>query len=149
MAYKQPISVLVLVYTPDLQVLLLNRADKPGFWQSVTGSLENNETPHEAAVRELREETGLDAADFLLEDWQLSHIYEIFPHWRHRYAPGVTENLEHIFGLQVPAPVPVTLSPREHIDYIWLDWQAAAKQVFSWTNAEALKALGMRYGFIL
>lgn len=149
MSYKIPVSVLVLIHTPDLQVLLLNRADKPGFWQSVTGSIEPGETLRETAVREVQEETGLAAGDYKLEDWQLSQVYEIYPHWRDRYAPGVTENTEHVFGLELPAALPVTLSPREHLDYAWVDWREAAQKVFSWTNVEALKALGNRYGQVL
>jgi dATP pyrophosphohydrolase len=147
--YKIPESVLVLIHTPDLQVLLMERADRPGFWQSVTGSLEQGETPHEAAVREVQEETGLDALRHGLSDWQLSHVYEIYPHWRHRYAPGVTHNTEHVFGLELPSPLPVTLAPREHTRYEWVDWRVAAPRVFSWTNVAALRALGERYGLTL
>lgn len=146
MTYKTPVSVLVLIHTPDLQVLLLDRADKPGFWQSVTGSIEQGETLRETAVREVQEETGLDAGRYKLVDWQLSNVYEIYPHWRHRYAPGVTENTEHLFGLELPTVLPVTLNPREHLRYEWVDWREAAKQVFSWTNVEALKTLGAKYG---
>ena len=143
--YKTPISALVLIHTRDLQVLLLERADKPGFWQSVTGSLEDGETPHDAAIREVREETGLDALAYKFEDWQASNVYEIYPHWRHRYAPGVTENVEHLFGLELPAPVDVQLAPDEHVRYEWVDWRDAAKRVFSWTNVDALKRLGERH----
>lgn len=145
-SYKTPISVLVLIHTPDLQVLLLDRADKPGFWQSVTGSMEGEETLMETAAREVMEETGLDAARYNLTDWQLSNVYEIYPHWRDRYAPGVTENTEHVFGLALPRALPVTLNPREHLRYEWLDWREAANKVFSWTNVEALRALGDRHG---
>ena len=146
MSDKIPVSVLVLIHTSDLQVLLIDRADKPGFWQSVTGSIEVGETLRETAIREVQEETGLQAEQYRLEDWQLSHVYEIYPHWRYRYAPGVTENTEHIFGLELPVPVPVVLNPREHVGYAWVDWREAAKQVFSWTNVEALRALGRKYG---
>lgn len=146
MTHKNPVSVLVLIHTPDLQVLLLDRADTPGFWQSVTGSIEGDETLHETAMREVQEETGLDAARYNLADWQLSNVYEIYPHWRYRYAPGVTQNTEHVFGLELPGALPVTLNPREHLRYEWVDWREAAKKVFSWTNVEALKALGSRYG---
>jgi dihydroneopterin triphosphate diphosphatase len=146
MPYKTPVSVLVLIHTPDLQVLLLDRADKPGFWQSVTGSIEGDETLYETAMREVQEETGLDATRYNLTDWQLSNVYEIYPHWRYRYAPGVTQNTEHVFGLELPAPLDVTLNPREHLRYEWVDWCEAAKKVFSWTNVEALRALGSRYG---
>ncbi|GBG13523.1 dihydroneopterin triphosphate diphosphatase [Novimethylophilus kurashikiensis] len=146
MPYKTPVSVLVLIHTPDLQVLLLERADKPGFWQSVTGSLEDGELPIDAAVREVAEETGLDAEHYGLEDWQTQHIYEIYPHWRYRYAPSVTHNTEHQFGLELPAPLPVTLAPDEHLRYEWVDWREAAVRVFSWTNVEALRLLGERHG---
>lgn len=149
MEYKQPVSVLVLIHTADLQVLLLERADKPGFWQSVTGSLEAEETPSIAAVREVREETGLETKRYNLSDWQMSNVYEIYPHWRARYAPNVTHNREHVFGLELPSIVPVTLAPQEHLRYEWVDWRAAAIRVFSWTNVLALRALGERHGLTL
>ena len=120
---KQPVSTLVLVYTPDLRVLLLERADFPDHWQSVTGSCEPGESLAGTATRELREETGIDAdAHGGVVDWQTSNVYEIFPQWRHRYAPGTTQNTEHVFGLQVAREVPVTLNPREHLGYAWLPW---------------------------
>lgn len=144
--YKVPVSVLVLIHTSDLQVLLLDRADRPGFWQSVTGSLENDERLDQTAIREVQEETGLDATHYRLTDWHQSHVYEIYPHWRYRYAPGVTENTEHHFGLELPSALPVTLNPREHLGYEWVDWREAAKRVFSWTNVEALRTLGQQYG---
>lgn len=147
--YKTPVSALVLIYTRDLQVLIMERADKAGFWQSVTGSIEGNETPYEAAVREVYEETGLDATQFPLVDWQCSNVYEIYPHWRYRYAPGVTHNTEHLFGLELPAPIAVQLEPNEHVKYEWIDWREAAKRVFSWTNVDALKKLGERHGLTL
>ncbi|TSA48815.1 MAG: dihydroneopterin triphosphate diphosphatase [Nitrosomonadales bacterium] len=147
--FKTPVSVLVLIHTPDLQVLLLERADKPGFWQSVTGSLEDGETLREAAVREVREEAGLEAERYLLSDWHYSNVYEIYPHWRHRYAPKVTHNTEHVFGLELPAPLPITLAPREHVRYEWVDWRLAAPRVFSWTNVEALRKLGELRGLTL
>ncbi len=147
MPYKTPISVLVLIHTADLQVLLLERADRPGFWQSVTGSQEAGETLRETALREVLEETGLDARE--AEDWQTSNVYEIYPHWRFRYAPGVTHNTEHLFGLELPRPVPVTLAPLEHTNYEWVDWREAAGRVFSWTNVEALRQLGHRHGLKL
>jgi dATP pyrophosphohydrolase len=148
-ACKMPVSVLVVIHTRDLQVLLLERTDKPGFWQSVTGSMEPGETLLETAVREVREETGLEAAHYKLVDWKLSNVYEIYPHWRYRYAPGVTHNTEHVFGLELPEALPVTLAPREHLRYEWVDWRAAAPRVFSWTNVLALRALGERYGLTL
>ena len=147
--YKTPISALVLIHTADLQVLLLERADKKGFWQSVTGSLEDGETPHDAAIREVAEETGLIATDYNFSDWQLSNVYEIYPHWRYRYAPDVTHNTEHVFGLELPAALPVQLSSAEHVRHEWVDWCEAARRVFSWTNVEALKELGKRHGHVL
>jgi dATP pyrophosphohydrolase len=149
MSYKTPISVLVLIHTPDLQVLLIERADKVGFWQSVTGSIEGDESLRDTAIRETQEETGLDANKYALSDWDLSHIYEIYPHWRYRYAPGILHNTEHIFGLELPETLPVKLSPQEHVRYEWVDWREAAKRVFSWTNVEALKALGQRHHLVL
>lgn len=139
----------MLIHTIDLQVLLLERADKKGFWQSVTGSLEDGETPYDAAVREVAEETGLDATQYKLSDWQLSNVYEIYPYWRYKYAPGVTHNTEHVFGLELPAVLPVQLASSEHVRYAWVDWRAAAIRVFSWTNVEALRELGKRHGHIL
>jgi dATP pyrophosphohydrolase len=142
--FKIPVSVLVVIHTPDLQVLLLERADAPGFWQSVTGSQDAGETLRETAIREVREETGLDAARYRLSDWNQQNRFEIFARWRHRYAPGVTHNTEHVFGLLLPEPLQVTLSPREHLDQIWLPWREAAEKCFSWSNAEAIRRLAIR-----
>lgn len=147
--YKTPVSVLVLIHTPDLKVLLLERADKPGFWQSVTGSVEGDESLDQTALREVHEETGLEAGPHALTDWQMSNVYEIYPHWRHRYAPGVTHNTEHVFGLELPTVQPVTLNPREHVHHQWVDWREAALRVFSWTNVEALRRLGQHHGLVL
>jgi dATP pyrophosphohydrolase len=143
--FKTPISALVLIHTTNLQVLIMERADKAGFWQSVTGSLELGETPLEAAIREVHEETGLDAKKYDLQDWHASNVYEIYPHWRHRYAPSVTENTEHLFGLELPSQLPIKLAQNEHVRYEWVDWREAAKRVFSWTNVAALKRLGERH----
>ena len=147
--FKTPISALVLIHTSDLQVLIMERADKAGYWQSVTGSLEAGETPKQAALREVLEETGLDANQYDLQDWQASNVYEIYPHWRHRYAPGVVENIEHLFGLELPQAIPITLAQDEHTRYEWVDWREAANRVFSWTNIDALKRLGERHNLIL
>ena len=143
--FKTPISALVLIHTKDLQVLIMERAHKAGYWQSVTGSLEQGETPRQAATREVQEETGLIASQYDLQDWQVSNVYEIYPHWRHRYALGVTENTEHLFGLELPSQLAIKLAPDEHIRYEWVDWREAAKRVFSWTNVDALKRLGERH----
>lgn len=144
MGHKLPVSVLVVVHTPALEVLLLERADRPGFWQSVTGSQHEGETLRDTAVRELREETGLDAARYELSDWRKQNRYEIFRNWRHRYAPGVTHNTEHVFGLRVPQALDIALEPEEHLRYEWLPWREAVERVFSWSNAEAIRELPRR-----
>jgi dATP pyrophosphohydrolase len=145
MTYKQPVSVLVLVYTPDRTVLLIERADFPDHWQSVTGSQEPGEALPATAVRELLEETGIDAqACGVLTDWNMSNVYEIFPKWRHRYPPGTTHNTEHVFALEVPSPMPVILNPREHLRAVWLPWREAAAKCFSWSNRAAIEALEQR-----
>ncbi|QAU33405.1 dihydroneopterin triphosphate diphosphatase [Janthinobacterium sp. 17J80-10] len=154
--YKIPESVLVVIHTAELEVLLIERADKAGYWQSVTGSKDTEDEPLlQTAMREVFEETGIrvapaDAAGVPaqgvlpaanLRDWQLSNIYEIYPVWRHRYAPGVVKNTEHVFGLLVPRDAPIVLSPREHVAYAWLPWREAADRCFSPSNAEAILQL--------
>ncbi|MDI1246873.1 MAG: dihydroneopterin triphosphate diphosphatase [Rhodoferax sp.] len=141
--FKIPQSVLVVIHTPALEVLLIKRADADDFWQSVTGSKDSlDESFLATARREVMEETGIDCdlssplAD-QLQDWALENIYEIYPRWRHRYAPGVTRNTEHLFGLQVATGTPVQLSPLEHTAYQWLPWREAAAACFSPSNAEA------------
>ena len=154
MPHKIPESVLVVIHTTDLEVLLIERADKPGFWQSVTGSKDTlEESLQTTAIREIAEETGIHIATSdtqndphkqplaHLHDWHLSNIYEIYPMWRHRYPPGVTKNTEHVFGLLVSEPLPVAVEPREHLRFEWLPWREAAETVFSWTNANAIRAL--------
>lgn len=142
--YKLPVSVLVVIHTPALEVLLLERADRPGFWQSVTGSQHEGETLAETALRETQEETGLDASRYPLTDWRKQNQYEIYRRWRSRYAPGVTHNTEHVFSLQLPGPLPIALAPREHLRYEWLPWREAADRAFSWSNAEAIRELPQR-----
>lgn len=142
--HKQPISVLVVIYTAQLDVLLLERAAHPGFWQSVTGSREEQELPIETAHREVGEETGIDTRRYQLTDWQLSNTYEIFAEWRHRYAQGVTHNVEHVFGLQLPACLDITAAPDEHRDWTWMPYQAAAERCFSWSNRDAILMLPER-----
>ena len=144
MTHKIPVSTLIVIYTPGLDVLLLERADRPGFWQSVTGSQEPGETLAATAIREVAEETGIDARSFRLEDWNLQNVYEIYPVWRHRYAEGVTHNTEHVFGLEVPGHIPVKVAPREHLAAQWVPWDEAAERVFSWSNRKALLMLPER-----
>ena len=142
---KIPESVLVVIHTPALDVLLLERADHPGFWQSVTGSKDALDEPlAETCRREVFEETGIDCAAYELADWQWSQRYEIFAHWRHRYPPGVTHNTEYVFGLLVPDRIEAKLAPREHLSQVWLPWQQAADRCFSWSNAEAIRQLPRR-----
>ena len=143
-AYKRPVSVLVVIHTPELEILLLERALHAGYWQSVTGSQEGDESLIATAAREVEEETGIAASPSEFCDWQLSNTFEIFPEWRHRYAPGVTHNTEHTFSLQVAAPQPVTLAPDEHLNYRWLPWQEAAAKCFSWSNRDAILMLPQR-----
>lgn len=142
--HKIPVSTLVVIHTPRLAVLLLERADHPGFWQSVTGSQHEGEALRDTAIREVGEETGLDAAHYPLEAWNLQNVFEIYPVWRHRYAPGVTHNTEHVFGLEVPEALPVRVEPREHLASLWLPWNEAADRVFSWSNRKAIMMLPER-----
>ena len=147
MPYKIPESVLVVIHTAALDVLLIERADKPGFWQSVTGSKDSvEEDLEQTAVREVAEETSIvigspEVPLANLRDWNLRNVYEIYPVWRHRYAAGITHNTEHVFGLQVPRDIPVALSPHEHSRFEWLPWREAADRCFSSSNAEAILLL--------
>lgn len=144
---KIPESVLVVIHDPLQRVLLIERADHAGFWQSVTGSKDALDEPSQTtAIREVGEETGIVVGSVAvplanLRDWQLSNVYEIYPIWRHRYGPGVTHNTEHVFGLLVPVDTPVTLAPREHTRHQWLPWREAADRCFSPSNAEAILQL--------
>ena len=146
-AFKIPQSVLVVIYTASLEVLLIERAKQPGFWQSVTGSKdEPNESWWDTAVREVQEETGITVGServplHALSDWAMENVYEIYPIWRARYAPGVTHNTERVMGLEVPRDIPIQLAPREHTQHVWLPWQAAADRCFSPSNAEAILQL--------
>ena len=143
--HKIPVSVLVVVHTPALEVLLLERADWPGFWQSVTGSIEHEgESLRDTAVREVREETGIDATRYRLADWQVQNQFEIFKKRRSRYAPGITHNLEHVFGLTVPERLDITLAPAEHTRFQWLAWREAAAKCLSWSNRDAILLLPER-----
>lgn len=142
--HKIPVSVLVIIHTKDLQVLLLERADHPGYWQSVTGSQNPDETLRQTALREVSEETDLDATNYVLTDWQVENQYEIYEEWRWRYAPDVRFNTEHVFGLCLPAIMPIKITTQEHLNYIWLPWQQAAGKVFSSSNAKAILNLPVR-----
>lgn len=144
--YKQPVSVLVIVHTEALSVLLLERADFPGHWQSVTGSRDGDEPLSHTAERELFEETGIVAAKHGgVVDWKTTNRFEIFPRWRFRYAPGVSSNVEHVFSVCVPAGSPVAIAPREHLSYRWWPWREAAARCFSWSNRDAIVALPFRF----
>jgi dATP pyrophosphohydrolase len=143
MNYKLPVSVLVLVHTAEREVLLLERALRPGYWQSVTGSLDELDEPLEqAAARELREETGIDASAGRLTRWNVVYTFEIYQQWRHRFAPGVIHNVEHVFALELGSRVPVTIAPQEHVAFDWLPWREAAARCFSWSNRDAIVMLG-------
>ena len=145
MEFKKPVSVLVVIHTPALEVLLLERALHPGFWQSVTGSQEDDEPLLETARREVREETGIDANAGEFIDWQQTNRFKIFAEWRDRYAPGVMHNTEHVFSLCLPERIGVIVAPDEHLGYCWLPWQEAAAACFSWSNRDAILELPRRY----
>ena len=143
---KKPVSVLVLIHAPSLEILLLDRATRPGFWQSVTGSSEGEEALLETARRETWEETGIDAPAEAFIDWRLSNRFEIFSQWSHRYPEGVSHNLEHVYSLCVPRETEINLSPQEHLAHLWLPWRAAADKVFSWSNRDAILMLPLLQG---
>lgn len=140
---KLPVSVLVVVHTADLQVLLIERRARGGFWQSVTGSIDHaGEALETTALRELAEETGIAAPREALRRWNLAYTFEIYPEWRHRFVPGALHNTEHVFSVALPAPVAVTLAPAEHVASCWLSWREAAMKCFSWSNRDAIRILG-------
>lgn len=140
---KRPVSILVVIHDPALNVLLLERAAHPGYWQSVTGSQESDETLPATALREVAEETGITGDPGKLSDWRLSNRFEIFAEWRDRYPAGITHNTEHVFSLGVPAGTPVVTAPGEHCAWRWLPWREAAAACFSWTNRDAILMLGL------
>ncbi len=142
-AYKQPQSVLVVIHTQAGEVLLLERARHPGFWQSVTGSREGGESPAATAHREVFEETGIDSRLYRLTDWRIENRYTIHPAWRHRYAPGVDFNTEQVFGLCLPERVTVRIAPEEHRAWLWLAREEAAERCFSWSNRDAIRLLAV------
>jgi dATP pyrophosphohydrolase len=142
---KLPVSVLVVVHTQALEVLLLERALRPGYWQSVTGSIDRPEEALEAAAaREVAEETGIDARHGVLRRWNVVNTFEIYAQWRHRFAPGVVYNTEHVFGLTLPEARPVTLAVNEHVAFAWMPWREAADKCFSWSNRDAIRFFGER-----
>jgi dATP pyrophosphohydrolase len=143
MTYKIPRSVLVLVHTLEREVLLLERALRPGYWQSVTGSVDYDDEPlEEAARREVAEETGIDARSGRLERWNVVYTFEIYRQWRHRFAPGTLHNVEHVFALELARREAVRLAPAEHLAFAWLPWREAAAKCFSWSNRDAIVMLG-------
>ncbi|MFM1865859.1 MAG: hypothetical protein RIQ57_469 [Pseudomonadota bacterium] len=135
---KIPISTQIIVFTNQKQILLLQRKDNPNYWQSVTGSLEINEAPRDCAIRELYEETNLNANQYNF--FSLGHMnqYTIYPEWRHRYEDGVNNNTEHLFALQLPKKENIIINKEEHLSYKWLNLEDAINKVFSWTNRKAL-----------
>lgn len=137
---KQPVSVLVVLHDGNGNILLIERADRAGFWQSVTGSIEAGETLSQTALREVQEETGITLSDGQLHDWQQSRQYEIYPHWRHRYPPGITRNTEHVFSARI-APDTVIMLSKEHTAFCWLERTDAAEKVFSPSNRQAILEL--------
>lgn len=140
LAYRRPVSVLVLVYASDGSILLLRRSRPFDFWQSVTGSLQRDETHADAAVRELAEETGFSGEGRLTFSGN-SRVFTIDPRWRERYAPGVTENVEFEWHYRLPARRDIALDTSEHSEYQWLPLDRAIEAVWSWTNREALVEL--------
>jgi dihydroneopterin triphosphate diphosphatase len=140
--YKIPRSVLVVIHTKALDVLLIERARWPGYWQSVTGSVDSeHEQLRDTAIREVMEETGIDATRNHLVDWQIENVFEIYNKWRSRFAPGVTHNRERVFGLTVADRITVQLAPEEHANQLWLPWREAAEKCFSWSNRDAILRL--------
>lgn len=140
---KLPLSVLVLVHTVEREVLLLERALRPGFWQSVTGSLDRPDEPlAQAAARELLEETGIEPGAGRLARWNVVYTFEIYAQWRHRFASGVTQNVEHVFAFELARRAAVAIAPHEHIAFAWLPWREAAARCFSWSNRDAIVMLG-------
>ena len=143
MSHKLPLSVLVVIHTASRDVLLLERALRPGYWQSVTGSVDSMDEPLEkAAAREVFEETGIEAAHGRLARWNVVYTFEIFQQWRQRFAPGVLHNVEHLFMLELPERTAVRVAKEEHLAFTWLPWREAAAKCFSWSNRDAIVMLG-------
>ncbi len=143
---KIPVSILIIIHDLKLNILLLERADRPNFWQSVTGSLDfHNEELKNAAKRELKEETGLNLESFPWLNWNISRKFKIFDHWSHRYEEGVKENTEFVFSVCISKKEIIKISPREHLRYAWFTSEAAIKKCFSWTNQIAIEELPNRF----
>ena len=137
-SYKRPESVLVVIYTASGQTLLLKR-NRPVFWQSITGSLKwPDESAPDAAYRELEEETGIHASSGW-RNWHHRYSFPILPEYRHRYAPGVSDNKEHLFSLELPETCQPVLSDAEHSSGLWLPIEDAIAKVWSWSNRDALE----------
>ena len=139
--YKRPVSVLVVIHHQHRQFLMLQRVDNPEFWQSVTGSLEADEVPIDAAVRELCEETGLCLAKEQVHDWQLHYDYDIYPEYWYRYPPGTRHNTEHVFSVNVALDSPIVIAPAEHSAYRWVDANSALAMAYSPSNRNAIEQL--------
>ena len=123
--------------------ILLLPPDQPGEgWRPPGGGLEPRESMADCARREVLEETGIDAARGRLERWSLVYTFEIYPHWRHRFAPGVLQNVEHVFALELALRPAVRIAPDEHVAFMWLPWREAAARCFSWSNRDAIVMLG-------
>ena len=133
---KIPISILVIIYTKNKDVLILKKNNDKDMWQSVTGSLNENEEPVEAAKREVFEETGLSTENLI--DCNKQYVFEIYEMWRHKYDDGVTHNTEHVFLLELENKVDIKIDSNEHTQYEWINRVKAAEKVFSHTNRQAI-----------
>ncbi|MDH4049522.1 MAG: dihydroneopterin triphosphate diphosphatase [Gammaproteobacteria bacterium] len=138
--FRRPVSVLIVVYTDAGEVLLLRRSKPFDFWQSVTGSLDAGEKHAQAAARELREETGLSNEGELRYSG-VSRQFVIDPRWRHKYQPGIVENVEFEWRYRLPGSVPIRVQGNEHSKFGWFSIDDAIDKVWSWTNREALRQL--------
>lgn len=147
---KIPRSVLVIAFTPERKVLLIERADFAGFWQSVTGSQEDGELWAATAQRELMEETGFDATLYGgVIDLHYRNVYRIYPRWRHRYPPDVTHNEERCFAVRLPSAITPRLAALEHVAYEWISLETAALRATSWSNVCALRNLAVQFSSII
>ena len=138
--FKRPQSVLVVICTQGGEFLMMRRTSPGQFWQSVTGSLAPGESPRLAALREVREETGLMVGSALV-DLRRSVLFPIVRAWRDRYAPNVRFNREYWFALVLETRRLIRLNPAEHQEYRWLPGWRAAALTCSWSNRDAILAL--------